>query len=146
MSHNYPKWAELPELELYLDQVLLYVNQVCGSAASSRDKGLTPSMVNNYVKHGHVEKPAKKKYSRTQVARLIAITCLKNVFSIQEISSILEKLKEDRDSQTLYDYFVSCMNNEEASDTPSVISSACQTLKLYHHTHQLVQELEDHSQ
>ena len=54
MSHNYPKWAELPELELYLDQVLLYVNQVCGSAASSRDKGLTPSMVNNYVKHGHV--------------------------------------------------------------------------------------------
>ena len=28
MKSNYPKWSELPEIDLYLDQVLLYVNQV----------------------------------------------------------------------------------------------------------------------
>ncbi|MFR2742519.1 MAG: DUF1836 domain-containing protein, partial [Streptococcus agalactiae] len=26
-KNQYPKWEELPELDLYLDQVLLYVNQ-----------------------------------------------------------------------------------------------------------------------
>ncbi|MCB4986244.1 DUF1836 domain-containing protein, partial [Streptococcus mutans] len=34
----YPKWDDLPELDLYLDQVLLYVNQTT-DAAASKDKG-----------------------------------------------------------------------------------------------------------
>ncbi|SDQ17910.1 protein of unknown function [Streptococcus equinus] len=89
MSTTYPKWSELPQIDLYLDQVLLYVNQV-GQANQQDAKGLTASMINNYVKHGHLEKPIKKKYSRKQVARLIVITALKNVFSIQEISQTLK--------------------------------------------------------
>lgn len=28
MTKSYPKWADLPEIDLYLDQVLLYVNQI----------------------------------------------------------------------------------------------------------------------
>ena len=43
-------------------------------------------MVNNYVKHGHVAKPIKKKYNAAQVARLIVITSLKTVFEISEIA------------------------------------------------------------
>lgn len=60
-TQHYPLWEELPEIELYLDQVLLYVNQVTQSTLGPNDKGLTASMVNNYVKHGHVAKPIKKK-------------------------------------------------------------------------------------
>lgn len=82
MTNTYPKWADLPELDLYLDQVLLYVNQVSKLSTTTTDKGLTASMINNYVKHGLVEKPVKKKYSRRQLARLIAITTFKPVFSI----------------------------------------------------------------
>ena len=33
---------------------------------------LTAAMINNYVKHKHIEKPIKKKYQKHQVARLIA--------------------------------------------------------------------------
>ena len=40
-----------------------------------------------------------KKYSRKQVARLIVITSLKNVFSIQEISQTLAILTADNQSQ-----------------------------------------------
>ena len=39
----------------------LYVNQVCASISADKDKGLTASMVNNYVKHGYLIKPDKKK-------------------------------------------------------------------------------------
>ena len=58
-TQHYPLWEELPEIELYLDQVLLYVNQVTQSTLGPNDKGLTASMVNNYVKHGHIAKSIK---------------------------------------------------------------------------------------
>ena len=63
-TFSYPKWAEIPNIDLYLDQVLLYVNQVCTPISPDKDKGLTASMVNNYVKHGYLTKPDKKKYQR----------------------------------------------------------------------------------
>lgn len=144
MKSNYPKWSELPEIDLYLDQVLLYVNQV-GKANQQDEKGLTASMINNYVKHGHLEKPVKKKYNRKQVARLIVITALKNVFSIQEISQTLALLTDEDQSQKRYDDFVACMNDEKMDDLPPVVVSACQTLKLYFQTHELVHALEGES-
>ena len=134
----FPKWDELPDLELYLDQVLLYVNNVCGSSISAADKGLTASMINNYVKHGYISKPVKKKYQRRQVARLIAITTLKTVFSIQEISATLNMLHKEADSRELYDDFVDYMNGSKLEVAP-IISTACQTVKLYQKTLSLIQ-------
>ena len=138
-NYSYPKWSDLPELELYLDQVLLYVNQVCSSAISQNDKGLTASMVNNYVKHGYVDKPVKKKYQRQQVARLIAITTLKTVFSIQEIADTLNSLHDAAPSDQLYDDFVAYMNDEK-SDVFPIIARSCQTIKLYQETLALIHQ------
>lgn len=121
-----------------MDQVLLYVNNVCGSSISAADKGLTASMINNYVKHGYITKPVKKKYQRRQVARLIAITTLKTVFSIQEISATLNMLHKEADSRELYDDFVDYMNGSNLEVAP-IISTACQTVKLYQKTLSLIQ-------
>mgnify|MGYP000622307266 FL=1 len=121
-----------------MDQVLLYVNNVCGSSISAADKGLTASMINNYVKHGYITKPVKKKYQRRQVARLIAITTLKTVFSIQEISATLNLLHKEADSRELYDDFVDYMNGSKLEVAP-IISTACQTVKLYQKTLSLIQ-------
>ena len=121
-----------------MDQVLLYVNNVCGSSISAADKGLTASMINNYVKHGYISKPVKKKYQRRQVARLIAITTLKTVFSIQEISATLNMLHKSADSRELYDDFVDYMNGNKLEVAP-IISTACQTVKLYQKTLSLIQ-------
>ena len=140
---TYPLWEELPEIELYLDQVLLYTNQVTGPILGPNDKGLTASMVNNYVKHGHVAKPIKKKYNRAQLARLIVITSLKTVFEISEIAKTLEILKTDNDTQRLYyNVFVACMNGQTPTEAPELILSACQTLQCYRTTHQLLTQLE----
>lgn len=141
-SFSYPKWEELPELDLYLDQVLLYVNQVCKSTISHRDKGLTASMINNYVKHGYISKPSKKKYQKHQVARLIAITTLKTVFSIQEITDTLNALRGQAESPQLYDKFAAYMNGEDIHVSP-IIASSCETVKLYHQTLALVTPKEE---
>lgn len=142
MKQTIPYWHELPDLDLYLDQVLLYVNQVTISPDDIDQKKLTAAMVNNYVKHKQLEKPVKKKYQKQQVARLIALTILKNVFSIQEISQTLQLLLQTNSSETLYNHFVDCMRNEENEETPDIIRYACQSVKLYYKTRQLTMELE----
>lgn len=141
MKKVYPKWSELPTIDLYLDQVLLYVNQLDSSSIVDDDKGLTAAMINNYVKNGHLDKPIKKKYSRRQLARLIVITCLKNVFAIQEISKTISSLTKDGDSEAMYDNFVMCMNEEKREGLPEVKVSACDTVRLYKKTHDLVEKL-----
>ena len=134
---SYPKWEDIPNIDLYLDQVLLYVNQVCAPVSPDKEKGLTASMVNNYVKHGYLTKPDKKKYQRKQIARLIAITTLKSVFSIQEIAQTLNTLQTQASSDQLYDAFVDYMNQGIDPENP-IIQTSCQTVKLYHQTLDLI--------
>ena len=141
MNKVYPKWSELPNIDLYLDQVLLYVNQLDSSSIVDDDKGLTSAMINNYVKNGHLDKPIKKKYNRKQLARLIVITCLKNVFSIQEISKTINSLTSEGSSEEMYDNFVMCMNGEKREGLADVIVAACDTVRLYKKTHDLVEQL-----
>ena len=136
-TFSYPKWEEIPSINLYLDQVLLYVNQICPTASPDKEKGLTASMVNNYVKHSYISKPEKKKYQRKQIARLIAITTLKSVFSIQEIAQTLNILHTETNSQELYNAFVDYMN-EDLDPANPIIQASCQTVKLYHQTLALV--------
>ena len=134
---SYPKWEDIPNIDLYLDQVLLYVNQVCEPISSGSEKGLTASMVNNYVKHGYLTKPEKKKYQRQQIARLIAITTLKSVFSIPEIAQTLNTLQTETNSEQLYNAFVDYMNEGIDPENP-IIQTSCQTVKLYYQTLDLI--------
>ena len=136
-NFSYPKWEDIPNIDLYLDQVLLYVNQVCAPISPDKEKCLTASMVNNYVKHGYLTKPDKKKYQRKQIARLIAITTLKSVFSIQEIAQTLNTLQTQASSDQLYDAFVDYMNHGIDPENP-IIQTSCQTVKLYHQTLDLI--------
>ena len=99
-------------------------------------------MVNNYVKHGYLTKPDKKKYQRQQIARLIAITTLKSVFSIQEIAQTLNTLQTQASSDQLYDAFVDYMNQGIDPANP-IIQTSCQTVKLYHQTLALIHRTQE---
>ncbi len=134
-----PKWEQLPDLDLYLDQLLLYTNKTTNFGSPAIQKEVTASMINNYVKHGYLAKPIKKKYEKQQVARLIAVTILKNAFPIQAIAQVLSQLQEKSNSQVLYDTFVDYWNEEKTQDTPEIIINGCQTIKYYFQTLQLVE-------
>ncbi|WP_165005352.1 MULTISPECIES: DUF1836 domain-containing protein [unclassified Enterococcus] len=81
-----PHWEDLPDLDLYMDQVRTLVDRYL-SPVIQGDKHplLTSSMVNNYVKLGLIPAPIKKRYNKEHVAFLIAITTLKQVLTIPEI-------------------------------------------------------------
>ena len=71
------------------------------------------------------------------IARLIAITTLKSVFSIQEIAQTLNTLQTQASSDQLYDAFVDYMNHGIDPENP-IIQTSCQTVKLYHQTLDLI--------
>lgn len=98
-----PRWADLPQFDLYMDQVVQYVNELLAPL----DLGeLTATMVNNYVKKGVITPPTKKKYSRGQVANILIIAILKSVFSLDEIAAGIDYQLQGREKQQAFDAFI----------------------------------------
>lgn len=60
-----PRYAQIPEVGLYLEQVVRYIN---ARLAPLGEPELTGSMVSNYVKQKLVPAPQKAVYSRTSCA------------------------------------------------------------------------------
>ena len=90
IKHKLPYWDELPEIELYMDQVIVLMEKYLSLHISNGDKIITPSMINNYVKLGIMPAPVRKKYSRTHIAYLIIICSLKQVIPIPDIKNLIE--------------------------------------------------------
>ena len=107
-----PPWEELPDLELYMDQVLSLVSRYL---PAGEDKGLTASMVNNYVKMRVIERPVNKKYSRVQLARLVTLCAMKQVLSLPELSALSEIGLARYPMPKAYNYF--CVELENALRT-----------------------------
>lgn len=109
IAHRFPRYEELPAFGLYMDQVVTYVNDQVGPFYLSDEKLLTTSMVNNYVKHGVVPKPEKKKYSRSHIAYLIAVCILKKVLSIPESTALVKLQLEDHPTEQAFDSFLEAL-------------------------------------
>ncbi len=99
------EWALIPDLGLYMDQVLTYIEQQLEPLYGAQAKGIiTPSMINNYVKSSLINRPLGKKYYREQLALLMMIVTLKPAASMDDISRLIA-LKENQTVQQLYDEF-----------------------------------------
>ncbi|MCD8115707.1 MAG: DUF1836 domain-containing protein [Oscillospiraceae bacterium] len=94
-----PRWDALPDLDLYMDQVLALVDNYLGNYPGFDEKGLTASMVNNYVKLKVIPTPVRKRYTRTHLAHLIIICVLKPCLSITFIQQLLSCEQAHAESQ-----------------------------------------------
>ncbi|HCO49680.1 MAG TPA: hypothetical protein DIT55_09785 [Spirochaetaceae bacterium] len=80
-------WALLPDLGLYMDQVITYLERQLDIFMRPGDeKFLTPSMINNYAKAKIVPRTEGKKYGQEHIALLLAVFTLKRVLSVQDMS------------------------------------------------------------
>ena len=99
-----PEWTDFPDIELYMDQVISVLEKHL-SPYYTEEKGVTPTMINNYVKQSLVPPPKGKRYDRGQVSRLFMICVLKSFMQLSDIASLLDRLALDRDEEALYALF-----------------------------------------
>lgn len=102
ITNTIPKWEDLPEIDLYMDQVIALMEKYLQNSNTPDTKLITSSMINNYVKLGIMPAPKKKKYSREHLAYLVIICSLKQVMPISTIKEMIEnKLKTNTISELL---------------------------------------------
>lgn len=92
---DYIKPEEIPNIDLYMDQVTTFIDEhLSSSKRYPDDKLLTKTMINNYTKNNLLPSPNKKKYSKEHMLLLIFIYYFKNILSISDIQTIFTPLTE----------------------------------------------------
>ncbi len=87
---DYVDPADIPDIDLYVDQVTTFIDSHLQSVKRSPDdKLLTKTMINNYTKNHVLPSPEKKKYSKDHLLTLIFIYYFKSFLSIKDIQSLL---------------------------------------------------------
>lgn len=92
---SYIKPEEIPEIDLYMDQVTTFMeSHLSSSRRHEGDKILTKTMINNYAKNNLLPPPVKKKYSKEHLLMLTFIYYLKNILCINDIQTLLDPISE----------------------------------------------------
>lgn len=103
-----PRYDDLPEVELYLDQTTAYISERLEILG---DVKLTSSMISNYVKHKLIRRPVKKRYADDQIAELFFIAVAKNVMQLSDLKAAIELQRQTYSTKVAYDYFVAELEN-----------------------------------
>jgi len=94
-STTYVQPGEVPNIDLYMDQVTKFMDEhLESSKRHSDDKLLTKTMINNYTKNDLLPSPEKKKYTKDHMYTLLFIYYLKNVMPMDDTQSILKPLTD----------------------------------------------------
>ena len=114
-----PSWENIPDIGLYMDQVIVLLSQYLGlispaeekedaeDGSASDEKIFSASSVNNYVRLKIMPAPVRRSYYRVHVAYLIIILTLKQAVSINIVKEMLSNELPEESVQELYrDYVI----------------------------------------
>ncbi|SFR14364.1 DUF1836 domain-containing protein [Desulfoscipio geothermicus] len=94
------KPSDIPDLELYMEQILGFLDGKLGHLKRGEDdKVFTKTMINNYTKAGILHPPQNKKYNKEHIILLILIYNLKNILSISDIRTMFAPVLNDINSR-----------------------------------------------
>ena len=103
-----PDYNEIPNVGLYLEQTVKYINEYLKPI---QDTEITGSMISNYVKKGIVTNPVKKQYNREQIAYLFFIAIAKSVISMDDIKTLLILQSKIYTPDVAFNYFQQELKN-----------------------------------
>ena len=113
-----PSWENIPDIGLYMDQVIVLLSQYLGLISPSADKEtdddkdateeklFSAAAINNYVRLKIMPAPVKRKYYRVHIAYLIIIFTLKQAVSINIVKEMLQSEMPEESVQELYSDYV----------------------------------------
>lgn len=106
------EWEQIPDIELYMDQVVAFMERQHIGFDEEGDETLTPAMINNYIKKGLMPRAHGKKYSREHIAYLTAICLMKQVLRVDETGDLLKWQIKDRDIREFYENYCDTLKTE----------------------------------
>ena len=101
-------WQELPDLALYMDQVISYMPRQL--IRFGEEELLTSAMVNNYIKDGVVPRAEGKRYGPTHLGYLTAVCAMKKVLPVKDIRVLFDAVPEGKQPGDIYDYFTRALD------------------------------------
>ncbi|WP_040978960.1 DUF1836 domain-containing protein [Oceanobacillus jeddahense] len=113
---NQLKSEEIPDLDLYMDQVIqLFESKFASSKRYEEDKVLTKTMINNYAKAKLFFPINNKKYSKEHLLLISMIYQMKSVLSIKDIGKTFGEINQrmqddDFDLENFYTNYVQLMD------------------------------------
>lgn len=102
------EWSDLPDIELYRDQVLSYMKRQ--HSLQPEEAQLTGAMINNYIKSGLLPRANGKKYTKDHLVYLTAICSLKQVLSVGETDALLKLQPNITDTKRFYEDYLAHMD------------------------------------
>lgn len=105
-------WESIPDIDLYMDQVINYMERQHIGLAASDDENLTAAMINNYIKKNLLPRAKGKKYGREHIVYLTAICLLKQILSIDEIGEMMSAEMDERNVMEFYDHYLWVLDTE----------------------------------
>lgn len=107
-NYKLPAWKEIPDIGLYMDQVIALLGQYLDfiPIEDAKDKPVTPTTINNYVRLKVMPAPEKRKYYRVHIAFLIMIFTLKQGISLNGLQQLLPPTADEEETRTFYTSYV----------------------------------------
>lgn len=94
-SLDHIKTEDIPQIDLYMDQVTTFMERHLGNMKRNPDdKVLTKTMINNYAKNNLLPSPVRKKYTQEHILLLVFIYYFKNLLNFNDIETILSYITE----------------------------------------------------
>ena len=123
------KWEGLPDIDLYMDQVVTYLRRQLALFQDDSEASLvTRSIINNYVKDGIVPRPVNKRYAREQLSALMMACVLKRVLPMQQVKQLLRP--GDQESYAAFSLGLKKALSREAEALERMESESLQDLAL----------------
>ena len=101
-------WEELPDLALYMDQVITYMPRQLINY--KEDDLLTSAMVNNYIKDGLVPRAEGKRYGPVHLGYLTAVCAMKKVLSVKDMRAMLDSVPDSKSHKSIYNYITRALD------------------------------------
>lgn len=105
-DYHLPEWNAIPDLGLYMDQVIVLLEQYLSfipSPVGTKEHFVTSSTINNYVRLKIMPAPVKRKYHRVHIAYLIMILTMKQSLSISDVQKVIPPDSSEEEVRAVYE-------------------------------------------
>ena len=107
-DYHLPQWDSIPDFGLYMDQVILLLERYLSfipPVNAEKERIVTASAINNYVRLKLMPAPVKRKYHRIHIAYLIMILTMKQSLSISDVQKVIPPDSSVEEVRVVYENY-----------------------------------------